>query len=194
MNGKERLFFLMLIIAFFSCQSSQSAWKGKSISVPSTAIILQQLQVDNFSETLTGNDEILLSIFFMIERNGQYSIEQAIHHPPHTFSKEGEILELSDEFLLSNFPSDAICVFTLVELDEEDSTRRVEKALDTYLTTGDFLVKVDQKAINTLLVGDDLLGLQFFEINSFKKGQPLKIIFKGRHLFDRYQYVLSGST
>ncbi|MEM8908042.1 MAG: hypothetical protein AAGD05_09375 [Bacteroidota bacterium] len=158
-------------------------------------MILQRLVGNNLSEEMTGNDEILLTVFLLYpdttSQTEKWDAKAVLAISPIEFSERGQSEILNDTLMLANnLPNEAAYVFTLVELDEFGSAPQVRQRLAKELGKGHFLKKVEGNVWNSLLADDDFLGLQFYSIDQLQELKHWNILFQGRHLFDRFDYKL----
>ena len=186
-----RIFFLPLLL--FGCKSAQVS--QASISDPINQIQLRILRALNISENRsslsTGDDEILLLLYILEQRDTALQIQQQQKMPLY-FDSTKTSYSLAETFQIDQSEADIkYFVAILVELDEVDSSSLIQQRLDDYVKTGAFLEGLNFVALDKLLEYDDFLGLQYVRLDAVNKGSEREFVFKGMQLFDKYDYRLS---
>ncbi len=192
--------FLFFMCFFSACQQKNrpSHSSGFAKGFPST-IFIQTLQVFNLSEDMsnvsTKSDEVVLNVFLLEQKKDTLVLRDYFYSPSLSFDYKGQSHAIIDSLSVgTDKENELITVFTLTELDENDSVTKVQKTLRKELLTGDFLKRIDAIHLDTILGFDDFLGMHYFRLNEMEKGKAFELEFKGRQLFDKFEYHLIGTT
>lgn len=150
-------------------------------SIQVDSLIAKDLS-ENMSRLSTQEDEILL--FSYLSHNSiitQHHLSEVI-----TFTKEQNKYNFNISFDKLE-EADHISFF-LIELDEEQVSPHLnEQCARTVQATG-FPKRFDHQRLDSLLGDDDLLGMQSMSLSDCYG--PVELTFRGRQLFDPYQYQL----
>lgn len=191
--------FLLLYLMMFCITCQKTTYPLKTPSKPPKIISINSLKVLNLSEDMsaisTKNDEVVLNVFLLEQQAEKLILNTTYFSPSLTFDQKGKSNLIQDTLHIEPTKSaNLIIVFTLTELDEENSIEQVQQILQKELLTGIFLNKVDPIHLDTLLGFDDFLGMHYYEISKMKSGKSLELKFKGRQLFDKFDYRLFIDT
>ena len=187
---------MLCLLLFFACQ--QKIIPVAVAKVSPSAIIIESLQVLNLSENMsivsTQSDEVVFNFFLLEQLDEKIETLDHYYSPSFTFDRNGQEQFIQDTLSFSSKRKEnLIAVFTLTELDKEDSVLEVQEILKKELLNGQFLKKVDPLRIDSLLGFDDFLGMHYFKFKQLEKGKKIDLEFKGRQMFDKFEYRLKGS-
>lgn len=192
--------FFLICGLFSACQQKNISSRSNETTtkVPSI-IVTEKLQVFNLSEDMspisTHSDEVVLNIFLLEQKENTLTEIDHFYSPSLSFDQKGQSHSIMDSLTVGTEKrNDLIAVFTLTELDEEDSVAKVQKTLKRELLTGKFLNHIDAMHMDTILGFDDFLGMHYLFVNKMKKEKAFELKFKGRQLFDKFEYRLTGTS
>ncbi len=179
------MLFVLAIVG--SCKS----YSGNKQGEPAKELHIISLEALDISENLTAfstkQDEILFVIHQGVPKvNNTLEISLKDYFSDLEFNVDSSLINIRKSF---PFPSDRTFLFSLVELDDYDSEPFVMEQLQEHYSNTN-LNQIDIIEVDTLLNDDDFLGMKKINSNQIKKGEKKKIIFKGSHLFDKYEYHL----
>lgn len=201
MNIKIHFFLFFLSLCVFSaCQQKNISSRSDrvSISAPST-LVSTTLQVFNLSEDMstisTNSDEVVLNIFLLEQKEDALAMVDYFYSPSLSFDQKGQSHSIMDSLSVGTEKGkNLIAVFTLTELDEDDSVTKVQTILSDELLTGKFLNRIDAIHMDTILGFDDFLGMHYMFVDKMEKEKAFELKFKGRQLFDKFEYRLKGTS
>ncbi len=154
-------------------------------------IQFKELKALNISENMTSlasqKDEIILMLHLVKKEEEKYIIKKEWIKNNLPFSEDSPSLFIHDSLAIRN---DDFLIITLIEEDNIIEKENTPFQIRKLISTGKFLNKIDKIEMDTLISDDDFLGQKVYPIKELYQQQNLNIIFKGRHLFDKYEYEL----
>jgi hypothetical protein len=197
-------FYLLLILGLLSaCQQKIAQSTASHPETPATTtavrmiqkIELLSLEAINLSEDMsllsTHNDEILLIAYLLQKEVDSLKILDAHLFKDLTFDTLTTKHALPYR-LIPHHDSSAqfMAAFLLVELDNTDTENRIQETFNRKITQYVDGQAPSRLALDSLFGTDDFLGLEFLRFDQpYQEGEQ-ELIFKGMHLFDRFEYRL----
>lgn len=173
--------FSLLIV---DCSSPKTG--NLSIQKSVSSIQIDSLKVADLSENMsrlsTQEDEIYLFCFLS---NG-HTISASHRSPLLTFTKSTRTHLLDIQF--SQLQATDRLSFFLIELDEQTLSADIQKHCAEAVQQSGFPNNFDHPRLDSLIGDDDLLGMRSLSIQACHG--PSTITFKGRQLFDAFEYTL----
>lgn len=192
---KSRYLKSFFILLFSSCILHCNKPINSLSDLDVSSINIQSLQAINLSEDMnevsTKEDEILLLVFLVDSKGALLQTEQNWDFK-HTFKKRQEVINLDLEIDLKDIDLyRKQLLFLLVELDNEHFNTAINGIVKQAIEKESDLQKLNNLQFDKLLKHDDLLDIQWIELNNVNTGL---LKFSGLQLFDKFEYLLKYKT
>jgi hypothetical protein len=155
-------------------------------------LIVQSLEAMDISENMasvsTQNDEIFFMVSYVNEIDSHYNIINEQIFKELLFDSLHHIYQWKDKIALNEID---YIVFSLVELDDYNSHKKVEKLLKAKINKGVFLQEVNHSEMDSLLSYDDFLGMKYLKREEILQHKKIEVRISGRHLLDKYDYSVN---
>lgn len=156
---------------------------------------LLRLQALNLSEDMslfsTHDDEILFIAYLLRKDADSLRIVDSKMFKDLTFDSSKITYELPYQLEIEpETGSDHLAAFLLAELDNTGTENSIRDTFNRKITRYVDGRPPSRLALDSLFVPDDFLDLEFLRFDQPLETGEQKIIFKGMHLFDRFEYHL----
>ena len=152
---------------------------------------IESIEGLNLSEDMSSmssmQDEILCKITLVTKINNAFQIEEEATIPILKFNSKTKRHSIEQSFDLKE-SLNRYLVFSLVEIDNENSSQVLNETLSDEIKKGTFLNLQSSLQIDTLIGDDDFLGMKFIDFSKVPKPGRRAIKISGRQLFDKYDY------
>lgn len=183
----KKLIILLLVLPFFSCSPKNNV----VADFQPTHFKVESIEGLNLSEDMSTmsslQDEIFCKISFVEKENSSFKIIEDFQIPTMRFNSKKRIHSIDKSLSLKESKSQYV-VFSLVELDTENSNESLHKIINEKIEEGIFLNFKSPLQIDTLIGDDDFLGMKYIDLFKPKKEGKQVVKISGRQLFDKYDY------
>lgn len=203
MTPKTALTSLFSVILFASCQPrlSAPAVDYSELPIEQTAapplgqIELLDLRAVNISENMsvfsTQQDEILLIAYLLLREADSLRILDSRAFQDMTFDSTHTTYSLNFTLRPDSLLRDrTLAAFLLAELDNSGTEASIKEIFDRKIIHFTEGRPPSRLAVDTLFGTDDFLDLEFIHFDQPQEASEQTLIFKGMHLFDRFEYHL----
>jgi len=178
---------LLLLFLLFGCSPKNNT----VINFSPTFFKIESIEALNLSEDMSTlssmQDEILCKICIVEMKDTLYEIMEEFEIPMMNFNSKMKTHSISKSYNLK-LGKPEFAVFSLIELDNENSEESIHKIINKKIEEGIFLSLKSPLQIDSLIGDDDFLGMKYIDFSKLKKEGKQAMKISGRQLFDKFDY------
>ncbi len=183
----KKLLILWLLLMLFGCSPKNKI----VVDFQPTHFKIESIEALNLSEDMSTmsslQDEIFCKICFVEKSASSFEIVNEIQLSTMRFNSKTRTHSIEKSLTLKNSNAQYV-VFSLVELDTENSNESLHKIINKKIEEGIFLNFKSLLKIDTLIDDDDFLGMKYIDLSKPKKEGKQAVKISGRQLFDKFDY------
>lgn len=183
----KKLIILLLVLPFLSCSPKNNI----VVDFQPTHFKIESIEGLNLSEDMSTmsslQDEIFCKISIVEKSDSSFEIVSEIQLPTMRFNSKTRTHSIEKSLTLKNNNSQYV-IFSLVELDVENSNESLHQIINKKIEEGVFLNIKSPLQIDSLIGDDDFLGMKYIDLSKPKREGKQAVKISGRQLFDKYDY------
>lgn len=201
---KNKHYLLLIPLAFLTAclqKLNRAVINQEEIEVlPAPVRLIRQIELqalrsidisENMSILSTHDDEIILIAYLLQPDADSLKILDSRLFRDLTFDSSRTEYALDYKMVPeTGEPGNTLAAFLLVELDNSGTEENIKYIFDRKIVRFTDGHPPSRLAVDTLFGTDDFLDLEVLPFDEVKGGGEQEVIFKGMHLFDRFEYRL----
>ncbi len=179
--------FLIVFFLFFGCSPKNNV----VVDFQPTLFKIESIEALNLSEDMSTmsslQDEVFCKICFVKKSDSSFEIVNEIQLSTMRFNSKTRTRSIDKSLSLKSNQFQYV-VFSLVELDTENSNESLHKIINEKIEEGIFLNFKSPLQIDSLIGDDDFLGMKYIDLSKPKREGKQAVKISGRQLFDKFDY------